>query len=170
MKIYKIIQPEIKITIIYLVIGFLWILFSGNIVYSISADSEVLVNLEKFKGWFFVLVTGILLFILIRRESNKQNQLVRQLAQSEENLLEKSNVLQIQNEQLKEYAFITSHNLRKPLANILGLVQLFNKEKVSDPDSNLAIDKISDMAVELDELLRKADTFLKTNIEGNNEQ
>lgn len=170
MKIYKKIQPEIKITIIYLVIGFLWILFSGNIVYSISENSEVIVALEKFKGWFFVLVTGVLLFLLIRRESNKQNKLVRQLAESEESLLEKSNVLQVQNEQLKEYAFITSHNLRKPLANILGLVQLFNKEKLSDPDSILAIDKISDMAIELDELLRKADTFLKTNIEGNNEQ
>ncbi len=170
MKNYKKIQPEIKITIIYLVIGFLWILFSGNIVYSISTNSEIIVTLEKFKGWFFVLVTGFLLFLLIRRESNKQNRLVKQLAESEKSLIEQSRILQCQNKQLKEYAFITSHNLRKPLANILGLVQLFDKEKVNDPDSNLAINKISEMADELDELLRKADTFLKTNVEGSNEK
>jgi signal transduction histidine kinase len=169
MKNYKKIQPEIKITIIYLVIGFLWILFSGNLVYGISADSDVIVTLERFKGWFFVLVTAILLFMLVRRESNTQILLIRQLAESEERLLEKSKVLLNQNEQLKEYAFITSHNIRKPLANILGLVQLFDKEKVKDPDNILALEKISEMADELDELVRKADSFLKTNIGGNNE-
>lgn len=170
MKFYKKIQPEIKITIIYLVIGFLWILFSGKLVYSLSIDPEVIVTLERFKGWFFILVTGILLFLLIRRESNKQNLLIQQLTDSEERLIEKSEVLQNQNEQLKEYAFITSHNLRKPLANILGLVQLFDKQKVTDPDSNLAIEKISEMADELDDLVRKADSFLKTNTGRSNEQ
>lgn len=162
MKNYKKIQPEIKITIIYLVVGFLWILYSGNLVYGISADSAVIVTLELYKGWFFILVTGILLFLLIRRESTRQNSLMKQLTESKEKLLDKSKTLQNQNEKLKEFAFITSHNLRKPLANILGLIQLFNQAKPADADNKLVIEKISEMADELDNLVRHSNTFLET--------
>jgi signal transduction histidine kinase len=170
MKNYKNIQPEIKITMIYLVIGFLWILFSGNIVYGISAESEVIVTLERYKGWFFILITGVLLFLLIKRESNKQNSLMQQLTESKERLMDKSKALQSQNERLEEFAFITSHNLRKPLANILGLIQLFNKNNSTDAENKLVIEKISEMADELDSLVRQSNTFLETKPEGQDEQ
>lgn len=166
MKNYKKIQPEIKITIIYLVIGFLWILFSGKLVYGLSADSEVLFTLERYKGWFFILVTGVLLFLLIRKESNKHNSLLQQLTESKEMLLDKSKTMQSQNEKLKEFAFITSHNLRKPIANILGLIQLFNKEKPADAENKFVIEKISEMAYDLDNVVRKSNTFLETKSDG----
>lgn len=166
---YKNIQPEIRITIIYLVIGFMWILFSGNIVYGFTAESEVIVTLERFKGWFFVIVTGGLLFLLIRRESRKQNNLLGQLSNSREDLLNKSKLLEKQNKQLNEFAFITSHNLRKPLANILGLIQLIDNEKNFDSENKSVIEKISEQAEELDTLVRKSGTFLKTDTVGENE-
>lgn len=166
---YKNIQPEIRITIIYLVIGFMWILFSGNIVYGFTAESEVIVTLERFKGWFFVIVTGGLLFLLIRRESRKQNNLLGQLSNSREDLLNKSKLLEKQNKQLNEFAFIYSHNLRKPLANILGLIQLIDNEKNFDSENKSVIEKISEQAEELDTLVRKSGTFLKTDTVGENE-
>jgi signal transduction histidine kinase len=103
-------------------LGFLWILFSGNLVYGISADSEVIVTLERYKGWFFILITGVLLFLLIKRESViSKIILCSNLTESKERSDGyKSKILQSQNERLEEFAFITSHNLRKPLANISG--------------------------------------------------
>jgi signal transduction histidine kinase len=170
MKNYKNRQPEIKITLIYFVLGFVWILFSGNMVYNLSEQSEVIVTLERYKGWFFILITGVLLFLLIKRESNKQNSLMQQLTESKERLMDKSKALQSQNERLEEFAFITSHNLRKPLANILGLIQLFNKNNSTDAENKLVIEKISEMADELDSLVRQSNTFLETKPEGQDEQ
>lgn len=38
-----------------------------------------------------------------------------------------------QNTQLEQFAFITAHNLRSPVAQLLGLTNLFNKENLADP-------------------------------------
>lgn len=38
-----------------------------------------------------------------------------------------------QNMQLEQFAFITAHNLRSPVAQLLGLTNLFNKENLADP-------------------------------------
>lgn len=160
MKNYKKIQPEIKITIIYLAMGFVWILFSGNIVFALSADPEDIVLLERIKGWFFIIVTGVLLFMLIRRESDKQNQLMKQLSESKESLLEKSTKLENQNSRLKEFAFITSHNIRKPLANILGLVQLYDLKNQPDAENTSIIKNISEQADELDGIVRDSAKYL----------
>jgi len=160
MKNYKKIQPEFKITIIYLVVGFIWILFSGNLVYSLFAAPEDIVLLERFKGWFFIIITGVLLFMLIRRESGKQNILLKQLSESKESLLEKSVKLENQNSRLKEFAFITSHNLRKPLANILGLIQLNDLNKEAGSDNINILKNISEQAEELDGIIREASSYL----------
>ncbi|MFO7525063.1 MAG: hypothetical protein R6W68_06380 [Ignavibacteriaceae bacterium] len=170
MKNYKKSQPEIKITLIYFVLGFLWILFSGKMAYNLSEQSEVIVTLERYKGWFFILVTGILLYLLIKRESDKQNNLLKQLSGSREDLLNKSKILQQQNKQLREVAFITSHNLRRPVANILGLIQLIDIEKNINEENKSTLVKISEQAEELDHLIRVSNSFLETNDEGKDEQ
>lgn len=164
MKNYKKVQPEIKITILYLIFGFMWILFSGNLVYSVSFELEEIVTLERYKGWVFIFVTSVLLFMLIKKESTKQNILLQQLSESQEMLIERGKLLKDQNEQLKGFAFITSHNLRRPLANILGLVQLFNKEKSPDQENKLVIENISLMATELDQHIRESNNYLKLNV------
>jgi signal transduction histidine kinase len=38
-----------------------------------------------------------------------------------------------QNMQLEQFAFITAHNLRSPVAQLLGLTNLFNKDNLADP-------------------------------------
>lgn len=162
MKNFRKIQPEFKITIIYLVVGFIWILFSGNFVYTFVTLSEDIVLLERYKGWFFIVITALLLYLLIKRESNKQNILLSQLSESKESLLNKSTKLERQNEQLKEYAFLNSHTIRKPLANILGLIQLYDYSKESHEENIHIISKIAEQAEELDNTVRESGKFLTT--------
>jgi len=55
-----------KISIIYLLIGFLWILFSDEIVTTLVSNKDLLVLISTYKGLFYVFTTSIILFILIK--------------------------------------------------------------------------------------------------------
>ena len=54
------------------------------------------------------------------------------------------------NKQLLDFAFVTSHELRRPLANIMGLVELFNYDDLSDKFNAEIIKKLEQSSNELD--------------------
>ncbi len=56
-----------NIVIIYLVLGFLWILFSDRLLEQLIDDPATLTQFQTTKGWFYVLITALLLYILISR-------------------------------------------------------------------------------------------------------
>jgi two-component system cell cycle sensor histidine kinase/response regulator CckA len=55
-----------KIVLIYLLLGFLWILLSDKILSELVRDEETFNLLQTYKGWFYVLMTGGMLYALIR--------------------------------------------------------------------------------------------------------
>lgn len=58
-------RQAIRITIIYLIIGCLWILLSDQLLSSLSSDSTFIMAISLAKGWFYVLATSLLIFSLI---------------------------------------------------------------------------------------------------------
>jgi|GEM_PF-2309069 len=60
-----------------------------------------------------------------------------------------------QNEQLREIARIQSHELRRPLANIMGLVALLEEESITEEDRLEFLKKIKTSTCELDNVIRK---------------
>lgn len=62
--------------------------------------------------------------------------------------------LKIQNEKLVEIAFLQSHQVRAPIAQILGLYNLFNFDDYSDPMNAEIFDKMKDTAKSLDKIVR----------------
>lgn len=58
-------RQAFRITIIYLIIGGLWILLSDQLLSSLSLDSALFVAISTAKGWFYVLATSLLIFFLI---------------------------------------------------------------------------------------------------------
>ncbi len=58
----------LKITIIYLIVGGLWILFSDKILAILIQDSATLSQFQTLKGWFFIVVTAALLYYLIKNQ------------------------------------------------------------------------------------------------------
>ena len=68
----------LKICIIYLAFGVLWIIFSDRLSLSLSTSQENLILISSIKGVLFVIVTMVLLFLLIRyfarhlREKNQE--------------------------------------------------------------------------------------------------
>lgn len=123
------ITPELRISLIYIGIGFAWILLSGKFVLILTDDIHTINLIETYKGWFFVVITGFLLYLLIKRDIQKRNKIAEELKQSKERA-EESNRL--------KSAFILnlSHEIRTPLNAIMGFSDLLRKEGLSPDKRN----------------------------------
>jgi hypothetical protein len=55
----------LKLTIIYIGVGVLWILFSDKITVALAPDISELLWFQTVKGVSYVLLTGLLLYLLI---------------------------------------------------------------------------------------------------------
>jgi signal transduction histidine kinase len=108
---------EIKITAIYLIIGSLWIIFSDRFVRHLSSDIYLLSELQTFKGWFYVVITAILFYFLLKRHLKK-------LRKAEEDA-KKSDRLKT--------AFLQniSHEIRTPMNGIIGFTELLKSDNLS---------------------------------------
>lgn len=112
---------EYKITITYIFIGALWILFSDQLVVSITTDPHRIQTLSTYKGWLYVAITGILLFILVRKEIQRRTTIHNQLLEAKRKAVEADNL---------KTAFLKnlSHYIRTPLNGILGFVDLLENK------------------------------------------
>lgn len=68
-------RSALRIFLIYLIIGGLWILFSDMFLSWIVPDPQLQYKLQTPKGWFFILVTGFILYLLIKRDSRVTEEL-----------------------------------------------------------------------------------------------
>jgi PAS domain S-box-containing protein len=82
----------LQTTLIYIVVAANWIYFSDYFLASLNLPSDVEDVMQTYKGWFFVLMTGILLYFFIqnRIRSLERERAVRK--QAEELLREKETV------------------------------------------------------------------------------
>lgn len=120
----------IKITLIYFLAGFLWILFSDRLLRSIAGSAETLSHFQTYKGWFFVTITAGLLFLLIRNEIQKKNRIEAELLKAKEKAEE--------SDRLKS-AFLSnmSHEIRTPLNGIMGFCELIMDDMYSQGDKQI---------------------------------
>lgn len=65
-----------------------------------------------------------------------------------------------QNERLKEFAFLTSHKLRQPLANILGLIELVKSEAQSEKDVTFNFETLRILTSQLDDVVHQMNDAL----------
>ena len=88
LKAIRLDRNAFQITVIYLLIGGLWILFSDRFVEAISTNTQTLTTLSTYKGWFYVLVTGLLLYWLIHRNNLRIQRDAAELQVAEKNYKE----------------------------------------------------------------------------------
>jgi signal transduction histidine kinase/ActR/RegA family two-component response regulator len=60
-------KTSLKIAGIYALAGCLWILFSDRVLESLVTDYSGLSHLQTYKGWFYVIMTALLVFLLINK-------------------------------------------------------------------------------------------------------
>ncbi len=61
-------KPYQKITLIYFIVGAVWIFFSDRLLVSLANSTQMLTTMQTYKGWFFIVFTSVLLFLLVRKD------------------------------------------------------------------------------------------------------
>ena len=109
---------EYKFLIGYLLIGGLWILSSDWFVQKLISDVDLLTTTQTYKGWFYVLITGILFYVLLKKHLIK---------------IRTAEKLARESEQLKT-AFLQniSHEIRTPMNSIVGFSGLLQEDDISE--------------------------------------
>lgn len=106
-------KAYLKISIGYLIIAATWIIVSDSLLSLIAINQTELSNLQTFKGWFFVIVTTLLLFSLSKRwmnnlehsyENEKQSRI--KLEKTEVQLRKKEELNRILIEQAADSIFV----------------------------------------------------------------
>ncbi len=64
MKLFKV-NIELRISLIYLLFGALWIILSDRVLYFFIQDSNQLTKIQTYKGWFYVLISALLIYALL---------------------------------------------------------------------------------------------------------
>ncbi|MFY0626589.1 MAG: hypothetical protein JXR07_09850 [Reichenbachiella sp.] len=80
----------------------------------------------------------------------------------EKRVLERTKELLAKNKMLSDYAYSNSHELRKPLSNILGLADLMNKNLLKKEEKELLM-TLNEEAKKLDEIVRDIQVRIKDN-------
>lgn len=86
----------VKICLIYFILGSTWIFFSDRIIFKLLENSNMLIVLETYKGWLYVIITTIILYLLI-------NKLVNKVSLAEEKMNRSYEELSCVNEELEAY-------------------------------------------------------------------
>ncbi|TDH24240.1 PAS domain S-box protein [Segetibacter sp. 3557_3] len=73
-------------------------------------------------------------------------------------------LIQKQNEQLRKIAWIQSHEVRVPVANILGLTQLFDFDNRVATENKLLVEKLQQSATRLDNIIRKITSYTSRSV------
>jgi two-component system, sensor histidine kinase LadS len=66
-----------------------------------------------------------------------------------------------QNNQLEQFAFITAHNLRAPVARLLGLSSILDTQNPQNPDNPFVIEKMVFVAHELETVIKDLNVILE---------
>jgi two-component sensor histidine kinase len=113
----SIVGPVARVVLPYLFLGTAWILFSDRLLLSLVDDPQKLLFVSMAKGWFYVLVTGALLLLLVYREMRKQSILEAMLRKG---ILEKDALLSELNHRVMNNLQVLTSILNLESENHLG--------------------------------------------------
>ncbi|MEW6288059.1 MAG: PAS domain S-box protein [Chloroflexota bacterium] len=75
---------DIRVSLLYLLFGGLWILLSDRLLAALITDPDTLTRLQTYKGWAFVVASTLVIFILLRWETKLRAITEKDLRESEE--------------------------------------------------------------------------------------
>ena len=67
MKLRKI-PFSLRVVLLYMFLGGLWILLSDQLLEALIPDIALLTKLQTYKGWFFVITSALLIYVLLKNE------------------------------------------------------------------------------------------------------
>jgi signal transduction histidine kinase len=86
--------------------------------------------------------------------------LEKQVQQRTQELTNTNHELLQQNNQLEQFGFTVAHNLRAPIARVLGLINIMSLESLINPENQFYIDNIHSSIVRLEEVIHDLNAIL----------
>jgi PAS domain S-box-containing protein len=74
-------KPYLKITVYFLLFGLLWILFSDKVLAILIPEIEKAYHFQTYKGWFFILMVTVLIYVTSRNHFKKILNLSEEISQ-----------------------------------------------------------------------------------------
>lgn len=98
--------------------GGIWILFSDELVKSITKDPDQITFLQTAKGWFYVVITAVLFFIILKKHLTRLRDAERKARESD----------------MLKTAFLrnVSHEIRTPMNSIIGFSTLLKENNLPE--------------------------------------
>lgn len=138
----------------------------GGLILVLAENYQVLTKVNPvgqsvWTYWIYSM-TGILALCYLETMSIGQLQKALEESQSEINLRKQSEeLLKEKNQNLMDVAFLQSHIVRKPVANVLGIIDMIDTKDPHNPNNTILLSKLSEAATELDEVIHEI--VMKTN-------
>src|SRR6056297_1394723 len=132
------IKDEAKIIFIYFVLGVLWIYFSDEFLVAMLNDQTEITQVQTFKGIGYVLITGTIFYLLLKRSFEK-------LRSAKDELKKKNKKLQVYTEWLEsgnealEASYKNLYEQTEDLKIMIDLINNINKETFTDVDKFLSV-------------------------------
>ena len=77
-------QIDLRVSLLYALFGGLWIILSDRLLAALITDVSVLTTMQTYKGWAYVVISALLIYVLLRRELSLRKITEDQLQESEE--------------------------------------------------------------------------------------
>jgi len=87
---------------------------------------------------------------------------VTEVRRKEAELKKLINELTNRNNEMMQFNYIVSHNLRAPIANIIGLCNIISHSDVNDSERQIILDHIRSSSVKIDEIIKDLSLILNT--------
>ena len=129
-------KASLKFSLIYIVVGTFWIVWSNNFIEYVLADysRETIDLIKELDNILYVLLTGVLLFFLIKRQYKYIDDKVRELERGKQIIENERLKSDHSKKQLDQFIIVASHDLAGPVRQSQGFLELFirkNQGKLS---------------------------------------
>lgn len=127
---------ENRVAAVYIFFGAIWIIASDKVLLLFNFEAGFLTQIQTYKGWFFVIITGVLIHILIKADRKQEMQLKKDLNEA---------IIKSRESDRLKSAFLSniSHELRTPLNSILGFSELLKSPRIGCHEKDEYIDFIN---------------------------
>ena len=134
----RVVISTLRIVFAYTLFSTLWILFSDKILHYFVHDAEKLTALQTYKGLFFISVTTLLLFILIKTQISQLHKMQRKIKENEQRL---GHVIQGAHLGYWDWDYVTNrHHVNDTWLSFLGLKREDINENVEDWSGRIHVD------------------------------
>lgn len=122
-------KQELKVTLLYILIGILWIFISDEVIliFMSKNDIESITYFQNIKGTFYILSTALFLYFMLKKHNDAINQKMKELKKN-------AKALKNTNQELEQYINLSSHDLQEPNRTVISFLTNLEKKYESQLD------------------------------------